>query len=85
LAALLLILFVIAIAISFGANFVPQLHLRVAASVFLQSLTMLISTAALLAFYFSARCRMENFDLHFLGESLRADAGPADGEITSRI
>jgi hypothetical protein len=40
------------------------------ASTLLQALTTILWTAALVVFYFSCRCNVENFDLHYLAEAI---------------
>jgi hypothetical protein len=65
-----LVIFVFSLMLNFGANFIRQPHLRIVTGTLLQAVTTLVSTAALVVFYFSSRCKSENFDLHFLAESI---------------
>lgn len=78
--ALLLIMTVITLAITWGAQLIPQIHLASIVNVLLQAVTTILWTAAGVVFYFSARCGLENFDLHYLaqaiGEEPTVEAGP---------
>jgi hypothetical protein len=68
-----IVIFAIQFLLGLSANFIPEVHLRVVASVLLQSGMMLISSAAYVVFYFSCRSGLENFDLHHLAESIGAE------------
>jgi len=70
--ALGLIVGVISFMLVIGAKFIPQPHISVIVSVLLQAVTTMIGTAAIVVFYFSCRCNVENFDLHYLAESIGA-------------
>jgi hypothetical protein len=70
--ALGLIAGVISFAIAMIAQMIPQPHVVVLASVFAQAVTTMIWAAAFVVFYFSCRCNVENFDLHYLAESIGA-------------
>jgi hypothetical protein len=74
--ALMLITFVIAILIGGGTNFIPQPHLKAVGTTVAQALLTMFGTAALVVFYFSCRCHVENFDLHYLAQSIGTE--PAD-------
>jgi hypothetical protein len=74
--ALAIVLIVISILVNGGVRYIPQPHLRVVAAVIVQSLVTILWTAALVVFYFSCRSNVENFDLHFLAESIGTE--PAD-------
>jgi len=79
--ALGIIVFVIAMALGGGANLVPQPHLRVILATLAQACTAILATAGMVVFYFSARCREENFDLHYLAQAI-GEEGPAEPEPT---
>jgi hypothetical protein len=73
-----IILFVIFAALQLGAAFVPQRHLQLVATALLTAVATIVGTAAGVVFYFSCRCAEENFDLHYLAESI--GAAPADDQ-----
>lgn len=56
--------------IGFGATLIPQQHVSVLASAVLGSVAYLFSTVAYVVFYFSCRCKNENFDLTLLAENI---------------
>jgi hypothetical protein len=72
------VLFVIGAALGFGAALIPQPHLKLIVSTLLQAVTTIVWTAAGVVFYFSCRCAVENFDLHYLAEAIGAP--DAEGE-----
>jgi hypothetical protein len=72
-----IIVFVINFAIGLAAGLIPQPHLRAIIAVLLGAVTTAFSTAALVVFYFSCRCAVENFDLHYLAESIGGTPPPA--------
>lgn len=65
-----LVLIVITVALNIGATFVPQPHVRLIVAIFLNAVTTILWTASFVVFYFSCRCGVENFDLHYLAESI---------------
>lgn len=67
-------------AISIVAAYIPQPHLQVIGNTLLQAVSTMIWTAAGVVFYFSCRCAVENFDLHYLAEAIGAPAAPASDE-----
>ena len=73
-----IVLIVISMLIGGGMGLIPQPAIKIAASALVQALTTVLWTAALVVFYFSCRCNVENFDLHYLAESIGAE--PAEGE-----
>jgi hypothetical protein len=77
--ALILIMTVITVAISWGAQMIPQPHLAAIISVLVQAVTTILWTAAGVVFYFSARCGVENFDLHYLAEAIGQEPPAAAG------
>lgn len=70
------------VGITFGAAFVPQQHLAVIGSVFAQAVSTILASAAFVVFYFSSRCRHENFDLTLLAESIGQQPAEAVDEET---
>jgi hypothetical protein len=79
--ALGLIIGIIQWGIAFGAALLPQQHIRLVAQAFAGSVGFLFSAVAFVVFYFSCRCKNENFDLTHLAESFgeeeSLDAEPA--------
>jgi hypothetical protein len=52
------------------ASLVPQFHLQIVVRTLMQSVMMVLSTAAFVVFYFSCRCGHENFDLEHLANNM---------------
>jgi hypothetical protein len=71
--ALFIVLFVITIMLTMGVEFIPQPHLHVFGSALIQALVTMVWTAAFVVFYFSCRCNVENFDLHYLADTIRVE------------
>jgi uncharacterized membrane protein len=65
-----ILLGIIGFAVAMVAGFVPQVHAQIMLRILLQSAMTIVSTAALVVFYFSCRCRHENFDLEHLAQSM---------------
>jgi uncharacterized protein (DUF486 family) len=65
-----LIIAVISVCLALIAQMIPQIHLQVVTSAIIQGVTTLIATAAFVVFYFSCRCKLENFDLLVLAEAV---------------
>jgi hypothetical protein len=61
----------------FGAGLIPQPHVRVLVISFVPALLTIFESAAFVVFYFSARCKHEQFDLVLLAQSVGAET-PAD-------
>jgi hypothetical protein len=59
--------------IGWGAAMVPQPHVRALLTAFVQSALMIFGTAVTVVFYFSARCKHEQFDLQLLAENVGAE------------
>jgi hypothetical protein len=62
-----------------GTYFIPQKHVATAAQALLGSVAFVFSTVAVVVFYFSCRCKIENFDLTLLAENIGLE-GPAEPE-----
>jgi hypothetical protein len=69
-----LLLVVIGFGINSGANFIPQPHVAIVVSVLLQAVNGAFWAAALAVFYFSCRCKAENFDLVLLAEAMKTES-----------
>ena len=52
------------------AGIIPQLQLRMAVAAVIQSVFTVFSSAAMVVFYFSARCKNEQFDLQLLADNV---------------
>ncbi len=77
--ALSFILIVIQWGIAFGAYVIPQKHVAMLGQVVLGSVAFIFSTVCFVVFYFSCRCKNENFDLTLLAENIGAEA-PTEAE-----
>jgi len=78
-----LILFVLGVfgfLLGAGAGFIPDLNIRVVVTSVLQQALGLVTLAALVVFYFSCRCKVENYDLEHLATEMAGRDGdpPAD-------
>ena len=69
-----LLLFVISGAINGSVSFIPPRHVAIIASVLLQAVNGAFWASALAVFYFSCRCKAENFDLELLADAMKADS-----------
>jgi hypothetical protein len=76
---LLLVLGGINIGLTFSALFIPQPHVQVVASAAIQAVATIFASAVTVVFYFSCRCKHEQFDLTLLAESVGVEA-PADAQ-----
>ena len=79
---LFLMIFIISSAVTaFGTPAIPQVHAAAVAGVLINCVMTIFSSAAMVVFYFSARCKNEQFDLQLLAENVGiADAGPASDD-----
>ncbi|MCP4511527.1 MAG: hypothetical protein GY826_34590 [Fuerstiella sp.] len=72
-------------AIGFGigmvAGFVPQPHVQVILRILMQATMTILSTAAMVVFYFSCRCGHENFDLEHLAQSMGQETATVSDEV----
>lgn len=75
---LFLIIFVIQFGMGFGAAMVPAGVLRVVVQTVVNGFAIALGATGLVVFYFSCRCRADNFDIIHLSETLESQA--ADGE-----
>jgi hypothetical protein len=55
---------------------VPQIHLNILGQSLLYGISTLFGSAVFVVFYFSCRCKLENFDLMMLADAV-ADEGPS--------
>ncbi len=59
--------------ITVAANFIPEPHLRVLMSSIVAGVVTIFASAAFVVFYFSCRCKHEQFDLALLAQSVGAE------------
>lgn len=76
------VMFVISAAVGFGSNFIPEPHLRLVIATLLEAVTTVLWTAAGTVFYFSCRCDVDQFDLHYLAEAIGAEPVPVEDPNT---
>ncbi len=85
--ALGLLLYVIIFGLSIGAAMIPQVHAQILAIAVVQGIVTLIAAATFVVFYFSCRCKAENFDLQVLADAVGVDnageAGDNDVEVVA--
>ncbi len=72
--ALGLVVGVIGAALGFVSALIPQAHVSLVVTVLVQAIAAILGTACGVVFYFSCRCKNENFDLQFLAESVGIQA-----------
>jgi hypothetical protein len=75
--ALFILLIAISLGVELGGRFIPQHHLQIVAVVLIQAVLAIFFSAVFVVFYFSCRCRHEQFDLALLAQSVGVDA-PSD-------
>lgn len=71
--ALMIVMLVITLGVTWAAALIPQRHLALAVTVLLQAVTTIVWTSAGVVFYFSCRSALEHFDLQYLAESISVD------------
>jgi hypothetical protein len=75
-----LILLVITMLLYLATLLIPQRHLELIVTALVMAVTTILWTAAGVVFYFSCRCAVENFDLHYLAEAIKTPETPAGDE-----
>lgn len=81
--ALAIVVGVLTWLVGMGANFIPQPHLRVVGASLIQALTAIIWSTVFVVFYFSCRCNVENFDLHYLAEQIGTESEVGAGDAVA--
>jgi hypothetical protein len=72
---------IISFAVQIGAAMIPQVHAAAIGSVLTNCVMTVFSSAAMVVFYFSCRCKNEQFDLQLLAANVGvADVGPASND-----
>jgi hypothetical protein len=74
-----LLLGIISFSTQVGAQLIPQIHAKAVASVVINCVMTIFNSAAMVVFYFSCRCRNEQFDLQLLAQNV----GLADADVAS--
>jgi len=75
-----IVLGMISSGIQVAAIGIPQIHARTLASVVISCVFTIFSSAAMVVFYFSCRCKNEHFDLQLLAQNV---AGEATGDVAA--
>ncbi len=73
-----IVLGIISFGMQVGAQMIPQIHAKTLASVVINCVFTIFSSAAMVVFYFSCRCKNEQFDLQLLAQNVAGEA-PSDG------
>ena len=68
-----ILLGVVGFATGFVGGLIPQPHIKIVVTVLLQAILQTFGAAAFAIFYFSCRCKADNFDLELLAESIGSD------------
>jgi hypothetical protein len=71
-------LFVITAGVSQIQQLIPQMHVQMLVGTVLQATIKVFTAAVVTVYYFSCRCKNENFDLHYLAQSLHVKDGVID-------
>lgn len=68
------------------ANVIPQVHIKSAVEILINSVVTMFSMAAFVVFYFSCRCGVDNYDLEHLAAEIEAGAAleqEEEGELAA--
>lgn len=79
-----LLLGVIGFAINMLSQYVPQQHVAIVVALLLQAVNGAFGAAAFAVFYFSCRCKAENFDLELLAETMHVETQAAQSPIVEQ-
>jgi hypothetical protein len=75
-----ILMFVIFAILGAAGLFIPQPHVQLVVSTLINAVGTMVMTAAGVVFYFSCRCAEENFDLHYLAQSIGGEAAATDDQ-----
>jgi hypothetical protein len=75
-----IVLGMISIGMQVGSQFIPQIHAKNLAAVLINCVFTIFSSVAMVVFYFSCRCKNEQFDLQLLAQNV---AGEATGDVAA--
>ena len=81
-ALLLLVMMPITIGLGMTTKVIPEAHLQLIVRSLITCACSVVATSAGVVFYFSCRCSLENFDLHYLAETIGV-APPTDASELS--
>ncbi len=79
-----ILMLVIGAGVGMVAGLVPQVHAQIILRIIMQAAMTILSTAAMVVFYFSCRCGHENFDLEHLAQSMGDNAADESAEADQR-
>jgi hypothetical protein len=77
-----LLLGVIGFAINMVSGLIPQQHVAIVVGVLLQAVNGAFGAAAFAVFYFSCRCKAENFDLELLADAMHVETATPESPIS---
>ena len=80
---LMLLIGIITAGVEVAAAFIPQRYVQVAAVAIIQGVTTIFASAAVVVFYFSARCKHEQFDLTLLAQSVGMEAPAPEAQASA--
>lgn len=75
-----IVLGMISIGMQVGSQFIPQIHAKNVAAVLINCVCTIFSSAAMVVFYFSCRCKNEQFDLQLLAQNV---VGETTGDVAA--
>jgi len=78
-----LIMFVISWCMGWIAGMIAQPHLSLVVLTLIQAAVTALGTAVMVVFYFSCRCAEEQFDLHFLAQSIGVEPAAAQDDASN--
>ena len=78
--ALGIVVYMIIAGLSLGAAIIPQIHAQIVMMALVQGVVTLIATSVFVVFYFSCRCKAENFDLQVLADAIGDENGDDSNE-----
>ena len=74
---------IIQVGITFAAGLITQPHAKIFVEVFAQAIMTIFVTSAVVVFYFSCRCKFENFDLTLLAQAVGVESPGSDSGFDS--
>jgi hypothetical protein len=80
---LMLLVGIITGGVGAAAGLIPQAYVMVAVVALIQAVTTIFASAAVVVFYFSARCKHEQFDLTLLAQSVGIEAPAPEAQASA--